>query len=40
VTASIREHQRLKHLLREISHLQLALIRGHTEAQARRAGRA
>ena len=40
VAASIREHQRLKRLLREISHLQLALIRGHTEAQARRAGRA
>ena len=27
-------------LLREISQLQLALIRGHKEAQARRAGRA
>ena len=40
VTASIREHQRLKRLLREISQLQLALIRGHREAQARRAGRA
>jgi hypothetical protein len=40
VMASIREHQRLKRLLREISQLQLALIRGHKEAQARRAGRA
>jgi hypothetical protein len=40
VTASIREHQRLKRLLREISQLQLALIRGHREDQARRAGRA
>jgi Family of unknown function (DUF6788) len=39
VTASIREHQRLKRLLREISQLQLALIRGHRKAQARRAGR-
>jgi hypothetical protein len=39
VTASIREHQRLKRLLREISQLQLALIRGHKQAEARRAGR-
>ena len=40
VTASIREHQRLTRLLREISQLQLALIRGHRQDQARRAGRA
>jgi hypothetical protein len=40
VAASISEHQRLKRLAREISQLQLALIRGHAEAQARRAGRA
>ena len=40
VTASIREHQRLRRLLREISQLQLVLIRGHREAPARRAGRA
>lgn len=39
VTASIREHQRLKRLLREISQLQLALIRSHRTTQARRAGR-
>ena len=40
VTASIREHQRLKRLLREISQLQLALIRSHWTTQARHAGRA
>jgi hypothetical protein len=40
VAASIREHQRLKTLLREITQLQLALIQGHHTAQVRRAGRA
>jgi hypothetical protein len=39
VTASIREHQRLKRLLREITQLQLALIRSHKTAEARRGGR-
>jgi hypothetical protein len=39
VTASIREHQRLKRLLREISQLQLALIRSYKTAEARRGGR-
>jgi hypothetical protein len=39
VSASIQEHRRLKTLLREITQLQLALIRLHQTAQARRAGR-
>lgn len=39
VEASIREHQRLKKLLREITQIQLALIRSHSTEQARRAGR-
>ena len=40
VQASIREHRRIKRLLREITQLQLELIRGHRAEQARRAGRA
>lgn len=40
VAASIREHQRLKRLLRQITQIQLELIRGHKIAEARRAGRA
>jgi hypothetical protein len=40
VEASIREHRRIKRLLREITHLQLALIRSHRTQQARRGGRA
>ena len=39
VTASICEHKRLKRLLQEISQLQLALIRSHRAAAARRGGR-
>jgi hypothetical protein len=39
VTASIREHRRLKQLLREITELQLALIRSHRTWKARRRGR-
>ena len=39
VSASIQEHRRLKTLLREITQLQLALIRLHKTAQARHAGR-
>jgi hypothetical protein len=39
VAKSIQEHRRLKTLLREITQLQLALIRLHKTAQARRAGR-
>jgi len=39
VTASIREHQRIKGLLREITQLQLALIRGYKTAAAQRGGR-
>jgi hypothetical protein len=40
VEASIREHRRIKRLVREITQLQLALIRSHTTQQARRGGRA
>jgi hypothetical protein len=40
VAASIQEHRRLKRLLREITQLQLALIRLHRTEQTRRAGRA
>jgi hypothetical protein len=40
VRSWIAEHQRLKRLLREITLLQLALIRLHRTTQARRAGRA
>jgi hypothetical protein len=39
VQACITEHRRLKRLLREITQLQLALIRLHKTEQARRAGR-
>lgn len=39
VAQSIQEYRRLKTLLREITQLQLALIRLHKTAQARRAGR-
>ena len=37
--ASIQEHRRLKRLLREITQLQLALIRSHRTWQARRGSR-
>jgi hypothetical protein len=40
VQACIQEHRRLKRLLREITQLQLALIRLHKTEQVRRAGRA
>jgi hypothetical protein len=40
VQACIQEHRRLRRLLREITQLQLALIRWHKTEQARRAGRA
>ena len=40
VQASIREHHRIKRLLREITELQLELIRSHRTEQARRGGRA
>jgi hypothetical protein len=39
VEASIQEHRRIKHLLTEITQLQLALIRTHKAEQARRGGR-
>lgn len=39
VQASIQEHRRLKRLLREITQLQLALIRLHRTEQKRRGGR-
>ena len=39
VQASIQEHRRLKRLVREITALQLALIRIHRTEQARRGGR-
>ncbi|HLE81789.1 MAG TPA: hypothetical protein VJA25_10905 [Dehalococcoidia bacterium] len=39
VEASVQEHRRIKHLVAEITQLQLALIRGHRGEQARRAGR-
>ena len=39
VQAWVEEHRRLKRLLREITLLQLALIRLHRTEQARRAGR-
>jgi hypothetical protein len=39
VKASILEHRRIRQLLREITQLQLALIRVHRTEQARRAGR-
>ena len=39
VEASIQEHRRIKRLLREITQLQLALIRVHKTEQARRGGR-
>jgi len=35
----VQEHRRLKRLLREITTLQLALIRQHRTEQARRGGR-
>jgi hypothetical protein len=40
VRASIQEHRRLKRLLREITQLQLALIRAHRTQLKRRGGRA
>jgi hypothetical protein len=40
VEACIREHRRIKRLLKEITQLQLALIRLHRTEQARRGGRA
>lgn len=39
VQASILEHRRIKRLLREITQLQLELIRSHRTEQARGAGR-
>lgn len=39
VEACVREHRRLKHLLAEITSLQLALIKLHRRHKARRAGR-
>jgi hypothetical protein len=39
VQAWVQEHRRLKRLLREITTIQLALIRLHRTEQARRAGR-
>jgi len=39
VQTSIREHRRIKRLVREITQLQLALIRSHKTEQARRDGR-
>ena len=39
VTACVEEHRRIKRLLREITQLQLALIRLHRTEQARRDGR-
>jgi hypothetical protein len=39
VEASIREHRRLKRLVKEITQLQLALIRLHKTEQRRRGGR-
>ena len=39
VLACIQEHRRLKRLLREVTQLQLALVRAHRREQARRAGR-
>ena len=40
VKRSIQEHRRIKRLLREITQLQLALIRSYKSEQARRGGRA
>ncbi len=40
VQASIQEHRRIKRLLREITQLQLELIRSHRTELARRGGRA
>jgi hypothetical protein len=40
VQACIQEHRRLRRLLREVTQLQLALIRVHRTEQVRRAGRA
>jgi len=40
VQACIQEHRRLRRLLREITQLQLALIRSHKTEQVRRDGRA
>ena len=40
VEACIHEHRRIKRLLKEITQLQLALIRLHRTEQARRGGRA
>jgi len=40
VQASIREHRRIKRLIREITQLQLERIRGYKTEQVRRGGRA
>lgn len=39
VRAWIAAHKRLKHLLKEIQQLTLALVRGHARHQQRKAGR-
>ena len=39
VQAWIQEHRRIKRLLREITQIQLELIRSHSTEQARRDGR-
>jgi hypothetical protein len=39
VRSWIEEHRRLKHLLREITQLSLALVRSHAQEQKRRRGR-
>ena len=39
VAASIREHKRLRKLLREIGQLELARIAAHSQHQRRRGGR-
>ena len=40
VQAWIQEHRRIKRLLREITQIQLELIRSHSTEQVRRGGRA
>jgi hypothetical protein len=39
VRSWVNEHRRLKQLLKEISQLTLALVRGHSQEQQRRRGR-
>jgi hypothetical protein len=39
VQSWVAEHQRLKRLLKEVSRLTLALVRGHTSHQKRKRGR-